>query len=149
MPHYEENCLWVLYKVLLSLSAPTGWRKGVSGPKSSLWLISSGPSRLLPVSSIFLSHMHQSGLRQGQREPDVVTHTCQIKLRQEDDEFEAILHYIEKHHHLHPLPPPNPNKQADKQTEWLLRVSVKFSGQLFLLCLLAAWSFRKPCSSQL
>lgn len=48
-----------------------------------------------------------------------------------------------------PPPPPNPNKQADKQTEWLLSVSVKFSGQLSLLCLPTAWSFRKPCSSQL
>lgn len=40
-------------------------------------------------------------------------------------------------------------KQTSRQTEWLLSVSVKFSGQLSLLCLPTAWSFRKPCSSQL
>lgn len=96
---------------------PLAGGKECQGPESSLWLISSGPSRLLlPVSSSFLSHVHQSGLRERQREPDVVTHTCHIKLRQEDGEFEAILHYVEKHHHLHRHHQTQTNKQTNRQS---------------------------------
>lgn len=114
---------------------PLAGGKECQGPESSLWLISSGPSRLLlPVSSSFLSHVHQSGLRERQREPDVVTHTCHIKLRQGDGEFEAILHYVEKHHHLHRHHQTQTNKQTNRQSGSSVCLLSSLGNCLFFAC---------------